>query len=81
MENDRLNELQMKIMIVIKHYANTEKLPIPQKYIIQTMKTVGVKSYTALNATNSLIKKGYIRRAYSPQANKTFYVMIRNIND
>jgi len=76
---DTLNELQHNIMLVVKHWANTEKTPIPQKFIIQSMKTVGVKSYTALNATNALIKKGYIRRGYSPQSNRTVYVMIRNV--
>ena len=66
-------------MIFVKHWANTQKTPIPQKEIIIDMKIQGTKSFTTLNAINSLIKKGYIRRAYSEKANRTFYVMIRNI--
>jgi DNA-binding MarR family transcriptional regulator len=74
-----INKLQTNIMLFVKYWANTKKTTIPQKEIIIAMKATGVKSYTALNAINSLITKGYIRRAYSEKANRTFYVMIRNI--
>lgn len=74
-----INKLQTNIMIFVKFWCNTEKTVVPQREIIIAMQTQGVKSYTALNAINSLITKGYIRKAYTEHANRTFYVMIRNI--
>ena len=74
-----INELQTKIMVYAKFWANTQKTIIPQKEIIIAMQLAGVKSYTALNAINSLIRKGYLRKAYSEKANRTFYVIIHNI--
>lgn len=66
-------------MIFVKRWAEKEKTPIPQKEIITYMTSHGTKSYTALNAINSLLEKGYIRRGYSEHQNRTYYVMIRNI--
>lgn len=66
-------------MIFVKDWANTQKTPVPQKEIIKIMTQQGVKSFTALNAINALLKKGYIRRAYVQRANTSAYVMIRNI--
>lgn len=74
-----INLLQTNIMIFVHQWANTEKTPIPQKEIIANMMLQGVKSYTALNAINSLLKKGYLRKAYSEKQNRTLYVMIRNL--
>lgn len=75
-----INGLQTRIMLFVKLWANTQKTIIPQKEIILAMQLQGTKSYTALNAINSLIKKGYIRKGYSEHANRTYYVMIRNIS-
>lgn len=74
-----LNKLQTRIMIFVKWWCNEKKTVVPQKSIIIAMQSEGVKSYTALNAINSLITKGFIRKAYTEHANRTFYVMIRNI--
>jgi hypothetical protein len=74
-----INKLQYKIMVFVKGWCNTEKTPVPQKEIIKDMVCHGVKSFTALNAINALLTKGYIRRGYSEKANRTLYVMIRNI--
>lgn len=76
-----INDLQTHIMLFVKFWANNQKTIIPQREIIVAMQLRGVKSYTALNAINSLIKKGYIRKAYSEHANRTYYVQIRNIHD
>lgn len=77
---DDINDLQMAIMVFVKKWANTQKTPIPQKEIILNIREYGVKSYTILNAIKSLIEKGYIRRAYSEQQSRTFYVQIRNVS-
>ena len=74
----RLNDLQVEIMRFIDYWARTEKTPIPRKKIVAEMKGNGVKVFTTVNALNSLIKKGYIRRAVS-LTNKTSYVMLRGI--
>lgn len=67
-------------MICIKRWANQRKTPIPRSEIIREMKKHMVHSPTTIFAINSLLDKGYIRRAYSSQANKTYFVMIRNIS-
>jgi len=74
-----LNDLQFAIMVFIKQWADTQKTTIPQKEIIKNLRTYGVESYTILFAIKTLIDKGYIRKAYSQQQNRSFYVMIRNI--
>lgn len=74
-----ITDLQTKVMIFIKHWAKVKKTPIPQKEILVYMVSKGEMSYNALNAVNALLSKGYIRRAYSEQQNRTYYVMIRNI--
>mgnify|MGYP000949306509 CR=1 FL=1 len=74
-----LNLLQTNIMIFVGQWADKNKTPVAQRSIIEEMGIQGVKSFTALNAINALLKKGYIRKAYSEQKNKTFYVMIRTI--
>lgn len=74
-----INKLQTNIMIFVKLWCNTKKTVVPQSEIISAMQTQGVKSYTALNAIKSLITKGFLRKAYTEHASRTFYVMIRNI--
>lgn len=76
---DDINDLQFAIMVFVKRWADIQKTTVPQKEIIESLREFGVKSYTTLNAIKALIEKGYIRKAYSEQQRKTFYVMIRNI--
>ncbi len=66
-------------MLFIKNWANAKNTPIPKSEIIKHMTSHKIKPYTTDNAIKTLLKEGYIRRAYSQQQNKTFYVMIRNI--
>lgn len=73
-----INRLQEDIMVYIQHWVRTEKTPVPQKEVIANMITAGTKNFTTVNALNSLLKKGYIRRAYT-MSNKTLYVQIRTI--
>lgn len=65
-------------MIIIDKWARENKTPIGQKEIITNMEKQGVKSYTTINAINSLLKKGYIRRAIIT-SNKSFYVQLRRL--
>lgn len=74
-----INRLQFNIMVFIKEWANTKKIPIPRREIISCMTRKRVKYFTTINALNSLLKKEYIRHAYTEKANTTSYVMIRNI--
>ena len=75
---NEINKLQTDIMHFIDWWVRDQKTPVPQKEIIIKMKSVGVKDFTAVNALNALLHKGYIRRAYTI-SNKTFYVMIRKV--
>lgn len=72
--------LQHSVMVFIKRWAETEKTVIPQRAIIQYMQTQGIESYRTLNAIHTLLENGYIRKAYSPQQNRTFYVLSGNIS-
>lgn len=76
-----INTLQRNIILYCKEWAIKENKPIPQKSIILQMKEKGVKSFTALNAINALLTKGYLRRGYSERANVSVYVLIRNVRD
>lgn len=74
-----ITPIQLSIMVFVKEWANEQKTPIPRQEIIRHMTIKKVKNCSILNAINSLVTKGYIRRAYSEQTNHTKYVMIRNI--
>ncbi len=74
-----LNPLQYEIFSFVKQWANIQKTPIPKKEIVKYMLEQQIKSHVALNAINTLLIKGYIRRAYSDNARTALYVMIRNI--
>lgn len=73
-----INELQRKIMKFVTKWVHEEKTPIPQKEIVTAMKQSGVKDFTAVNAINALLRKGYIRRAVTI-SNKTYYVQLRSV--
>jgi DNA-binding MarR family transcriptional regulator len=74
-----IDENQIKIMMFVKEWSNTEKTPTPQKEIIKHAVSIGIKSYNAVYSIHALIEKGYIRKAYSEKQNRTFYVQCRNI--
>lgn len=74
-----ITELQREVMLIIDKWARENKKPIGQKEIITGMNEKGVKSYTTINAINSLLKKGYIRRAVIT-SNKSFYVQLRKLS-
>lgn len=78
---DNLTNIQFNIMLIIKRWCKKHPdNPIPQSEIISQMKLLGVKSYSTLNAINSLIEKGYIRKSVNSYNHRTFYVMIRNVS-
>jgi len=81
-----ITELQQKIVRFIDYWAHTEKEPIPQKRIIDEMKTKNEKQDAVMYSLNGLLKLGYIRRAITTGsgedgkgANKTKYVQLRRI--
>lgn len=65
-------------MQFVDWWVHNQKTPIPLKAIIEEMKRQEVKSFTAVNAINSLLRKGYIRRAYTI-SNKTYFVQLRRV--
>jgi len=73
-----INKLQQEIMKFVDWWAREKKTPIPRKEIIEEMESQGITFSTTRNAINSLLKKGYIRRAVMA-SNKTFYVQLRGI--
>jgi DNA-binding MarR family transcriptional regulator len=75
---DDINKLQTTIMQFVDSWARSVKTPVPQKEIVAHLRTVGVKDYTVVNALNTLLQKGYIRRSVSI-SNRTSYVQLRGI--
>ena len=73
-----INELQEMIMFFVDDWVHLKKTPVPHQEIIANLKTKGVKYFTVINALNSLLKKGYIRRAVVI-SNRTFYVQLRRV--
>lgn len=71
-----VNTLQIKIMQFVDDWARFEKTPIPRAKIIAHMKSIGVKDFTCIFALNSLLRKGYIRRAIMI-SNKSYFVQLR----
>lgn len=73
-----ITPLQQKIMHYIDYWVHTEKVPIPQKKIIEEMKTKNEASSSVVWSLNSLLRLGYIRRTVAT-SNKTHYIMLRRI--
>lgn len=73
-----VNKLQTDIMVFIDNWVREKKTPVPQKEIIISLVKVGNKDFTVSNALHSLLRKGYIRKAYVI-SNKTFYVQLRRV--
>lgn len=73
-----INELQENIMIFVDVWVHKEKTPVPLKEIIENMTQQGVKNFTTIKAINVLLKKGYIRRAFTI-SNKSSFVQLRRV--
>lgn len=79
---EEINELQKTIMLFIEKWVREENTPVPRKEIMKAF-TGSKKDHknpaiTIEGAINALLRKGYIRRAYSG-TNKTYYVQLRNV--
>lgn len=73
-----INALQLTVMQFIAEWVKEKRTPVPQKEIILGMKAKNVPMSSAVNACNILMRKGYLRRAYTT-SNKTYYVLLRTI--
>lgn len=73
-----INELQTNIMKFVTYWVREKKTPVPLAEIIKKMKQAGTHDFTTVNACNSLLDKGYIRRGYA-SSNKTLYVALRSV--
>ena len=73
-----ISPLQETIMRFVDSWVRSENTPVPQRKIITNMEMIGEKSFTVANALSGLLKKGYIRRAYTGRK-ITMYVQLRGI--
>ena len=74
-----INELQTSIMKFVQYWVHEKNTPIPYKEIVLKMKSERDKDEpTVASALNVLLKKGYLRRAWT-NSNKTFYVQLRRV--
>lgn len=73
-----VNEPQIKIMRFVTYWVHEKKTPIPLKEIVENMKQQGVERPTTIYSIKILLKKGYIRRAFTI-SNKSSYVQLKTI--
>ncbi len=73
-----INKLQTDVMVFIQEWVHCQKTPVPQKEIVDRMKESGIKEPATVYALNTLISKGYLRRAFVI-SNKTYYVQLRRV--
>ncbi len=73
-------------MRYIDYWANTQKVPISQRKILEEMQSVNENRKTVIYSLNGLLKQGYIRRAITNGsgengigAEKTKYVKLRGV--
>lgn len=74
-----INTNQQSIVKFMITWVHTEKVPIPQKKIIEFMINEGSNKSTVVHNLNGLIKLGYIRRAMVQPSNSTSYVLLRTL--
>lgn len=73
-----INELQTNIMRFIDWWVHEKKTPVPRNEVIKYMEKKGMYFTTVRASLYVLLKKGYIREAYTI-SNKTSYVMLRKV--
>ena len=73
-----LGDLQEEVMKVIEEWVHVKKTPVPLKEVIAIMEIKGSKKKSTIYSLSILIKKGYIRRAYTI-SNKTSFVQLRTL--
>lgn len=65
---------------MVDKWVRNQKTPVPRNHIISEMKNNGVEDFTTIFSLNSVMSKGYIRRAITTtNQNKTLYVQLRTI--
>ena len=74
-----INDFQQEVMGYIDWWVRDQKTCVPLKQIIAGMKKSGYKSFTTVNALNTLIKRGYIRRSVVSENNRTTFVQLRRV--
>ena len=75
---DEINELQSKIMLFVDYWVREKKTPVPQKEIIAHMQQKKINPPSTIYGLQILLKKGYIRRAFTI-SNKRTYVQLRRV--
>ena len=73
-----INPLQRQIMLVVGGRARTYPDPVTQKYILWLIGRKGIPEATTKAALQSLVRRGYIRRAIKFKGGAA-YVQIRFI--
>ena len=73
---NELNERQKIVMAYVDWWVKNKNTPIPQQEIVKKMEEDGIKDYVTKKALKTLLKRGYLRKAYII-SNKTFYVQLR----
>lgn len=65
-------------MRFVDKWVHEVKTPVPFRSIVDEMRKKGIPEITTRSSLNSLMKKGYLRRAVVT-SNKTFYVQLKRV--
>jgi len=75
---NELNKTQIETMKVVDRWVHKKKIPVPLEKIILKMMRNGVDENSTIYSLKILVRKGYIRRAYT-HTNKTYFVQLKGI--
>ena len=74
-----VNEIQKLVLVVIAKWVQTEKVPITQRLIVETISQErAIPCSTVKAAVRRLVVKGYLRKAISIN-NRASYVQLRSL--
>lgn len=74
-----LSQQQATVMEFINAWTHEKKTPVPQKVIIEEMKSRGISVDAVRYSLEMLLSYGYIRRGWTEKQNTTEYVQLRGI--
>ena len=78
---EEINGLQKEIMTFVAFWVKEKKTPVPQKEIVAFMfQKKKTSPNTVVYELQILLKKGYLRRAYTTMGNTRSYVQLRTVS-
>lgn len=71
-----ISEAQRQALAFVTSWASEQKTPCPKKELFKYLINADVSESTSRKAIESLVKKGYIRRAITP-TKQSYFVLLK----